>query len=93
MHSLGIVSEFLAKLGIPVLSHPPYSPDLVPAYFFLFPELKIAMKGASFEAVSSIQQTVMRELKVIREEVFSRAFDAVYEQCKRCAEVGRDCIE
>jgi hypothetical protein len=35
-HSLGIVSEFLAKRGIPVLSHPPYSPDLVPADFFYF---------------------------------------------------------
>jgi hypothetical protein len=36
VHSLGVVSEFLAKWGVPVLSHPPYSPDLVPADFFSF---------------------------------------------------------
>jgi hypothetical protein len=48
-----------------VLSHPPYSPDLAPADFFLFTELEIAMKGKRFEAVSSIQQTVTRELKAI----------------------------
>jgi transposase len=30
-HSSDVVSEFLAKRGIPVLSHPPYSPDLAPA--------------------------------------------------------------
>jgi hypothetical protein len=35
-HSLVIVSKFLAKQGIPVLSHPPYSPNLVPADFFFY---------------------------------------------------------
>jgi hypothetical protein len=51
------------------------------------------MKGMGFEAVSLIQETVMRELKAIREEVFSRAFDLLYELCKYCAEVGGDYIE
>jgi hypothetical protein len=48
-----------------MLFHPPYSPDLAPADFFLFPKLKIAMKGMRFDAVSSIQQAVMRERKAI----------------------------
>jgi hypothetical protein len=61
-----------------VLSHPPYSPDLVPADSLLFPKLKIVMKGMRFKAVSLIQQTVMRELKAIQEEVFSRALDSLY---------------
>jgi hypothetical protein len=51
------------------------------------------MKGTRFEAVSLIQQTVMRELKAIQEEVFSQAFNLLYEQCKHCAEAGRDYIE
>jgi hypothetical protein len=60
---------------------------------FLFPKLKIATKGTRFEFVSAIPQTVTRELKVTREEAFSRAFDSMYEQCKRCAEAGGDYIE
>jgi transposase len=36
MHSSGVVSEFLAKWGVPMLSDPPYSPDLVLAHFFYF---------------------------------------------------------
>jgi hypothetical protein len=92
-HSSSVVSEFLAKQGIPVLSHPPYSPDLVLDDFFLFPKLKIGMKGTRFEAVSSIQQTVTRELKAIREEAFSWAFDLLYERCKRCTEAGGDYVE
>jgi transposase len=82
----------LAKRGIPVLSHPPYSHDLAPADF-LFPKLKIAMKGTRFEAVSSIQQTVTIELKGKGEGAFSRSLDSLYERCKRFAAVGGDCIE
>jgi hypothetical protein len=37
------------------------------------------MKGTRFEAVSLIQQTVMREVKAIQEEAFSQAFDSLYE--------------
>jgi hypothetical protein len=33
-HSSSVVSKFLAKRGICVLSHLPYLPDLVPADFF-----------------------------------------------------------
>jgi transposase len=75
-----------------MLSHPPYSPDLtVPE--FLFPKLKTAMKWARFEAVSSIQQTVARELKAVREEEFSLAFDSLYERYKLYDEAGGDYIE
>jgi hypothetical protein len=51
------------------------------------------MKGTRFEAVSSIQQTVTRELKAIQEEDFSRALDALYERCECCAEAGGDYTE
>jgi hypothetical protein len=68
-----------------VLSHPSHSPDLARADFFLFPKLKIAMKVTRFEAVSSIQQTVTRELKAIREEAFSWAFHSLYERCAEAA--------
>jgi hypothetical protein len=44
-------------------------------------------------AVSSIQQTVTRELKVIREEAFSRRFDSLYEECKVCAKADGYYIE
>jgi hypothetical protein len=46
------------------------------------------MNGTRFDVVSSIQQTVTRVLKAIREEAFSRAFDSLYERCELCAEVA-----
>jgi hypothetical protein len=77
-HYSGDFSEFLAKRGIPALSHTHYSADIAPANFFA--GLKLAIKGTRFEAVSSIQQTATRDLKVIREEAFSLALDSLYER-------------
>jgi hypothetical protein len=67
---LGVVSEFLPKRGMPILSHPPYPSDLELADFLLFPKLTIVMKGARCEAVSLVQQTVTREPKAMREKAF-----------------------
>jgi len=44
-HTALSIREFLAKKNIPVLPHPPYSPDLAPCDFCLFPKLKSKMKG------------------------------------------------
>ena len=35
-----VVKSFLASEKVKVLNHPPYSPDLSPCDFFLFPRLK-----------------------------------------------------
>ena len=38
----------LASLGFPCLDHPPYSPDLAPSDYHLFPGLKKQLKGRHF---------------------------------------------
>ena len=40
-HTALSIREYLAKKNIPVLPHPPYSPDLAPCDFCLFPKLKL----------------------------------------------------
>jgi len=43
----------LAKKGIPVVPQPPYSPDLSPCDFFLFPKLTFHLKGRHFGTVET----------------------------------------
>ncbi len=45
VHSAQKVQAFLAKKSIQLLPHPPYSPDLAPADFFLFLALKRELAG------------------------------------------------
>ncbi|UYV78712.1 hypothetical protein LAZ67_16002510 [Cordylochernes scorpioides] len=44
-HTAFIITNFLARSNTSVIPHPPYSPDLAPSDFFLFPRLKREMKG------------------------------------------------
>ena len=45
------VKQFLANKNITVLAHPPYSPDLAPRDFYLFPKIKSVLKGTHFVSV------------------------------------------
>jgi hypothetical protein len=40
----GVGEQFLAQKSITEMEHPPYSPDLVPNGFWLFPKIKSALK-------------------------------------------------
>ncbi|KYM96040.1 hypothetical protein ALC62_13310, partial [Cyphomyrmex costatus] len=44
---------YLAQAGIPTFPQPPYSPDVTPPNFFLFPLLKRPMKGQHFETAEN----------------------------------------
>jgi len=59
------VIEFLAKKDIPVVPQPPYSLDLSPCNFFLFPKLKFYLKGRHFWKVENIEIAVTDQLKAI----------------------------
>ena len=43
-----VVKSFLASEKVKVLNHPPYSPDLSPCDFFLFPRLKKMLSGNKY---------------------------------------------
>ena len=44
-HNAAIVKKYLANRNVAALHHPLYSPDLLPADYFLFPKLKFSLKG------------------------------------------------
>ena len=48
-----------------MLDHPPYSPDLAPCVFFLFPKVKEVIKGVHFPDMEAIMKAVTTELKCI----------------------------
>jgi hypothetical protein len=50
------VKQFLAEKSITEMEHSPYSPDLAPNYFWLFPETKPTLKGRNFQGTEDIQK-------------------------------------
>jgi hypothetical protein len=63
-----------------IVPHPPYSPDLAPCDFALFPKLKMEC----FETVSDIQGELQAVLDSIKENDFHGAFEAWKKRQDRC---------
>ena len=53
-HASLLICSYLAKHQTSVVPHPPYSPDLIPADFFLFPKLKTTLKGCHFQTIVTL---------------------------------------
>ena len=75
-HASMLVREFLAKQTVAMLPQPPYSPDLVPPDFFLFPRLKSSLKGHHFGTVKNVQAAMTNALKEIPIQDFQASYDA-----------------
>jgi hypothetical protein len=59
VHDALRVHEFLAKKSITKMDHPPCSPHLAPCDFWLFPKLKIALKGQRLVDIPDIQRDMI----------------------------------
>lgn len=92
-HSALSIREFLAEKKIPVVPHPPYSPDLAPCDFFLFPRLKSALKGQRFQDVEEIKANTAKELKAITLEQFQRTFEKWQDRWNHCISSGGEYFE
>jgi len=62
-HASGAVSEILEKHGWQVLPHPPYSPDMSPPAFDLFPKLKKPLHGKRFRSIEEVSDEVTRVMR------------------------------
>ena len=83
VHKTAGVCQFLTpKMSHPVL--PPYSPYLPPPDYFLFPALKMKLKGLHFADVVEIQVAANDELKKVQNEEFLAAFQKLYGRTKAC---------
>ena len=57
-HKCEVVKSFLASEKVKVLNHSPYSPDLTPCDFFLFPRLEKMLSGNKYTSRSSLDSAV-----------------------------------
>ena len=83
--SMRLLSLFLASEKVKVLNHPPYSPDLSPFDFFLFPRLKKMLSGNKYTSRSSLGSAIYQCLQQIPKEdyfiCFSRLGKKVTKMC------------
>ena len=87
-HKCEIVKSFLASENVKVLNHPPYSPDLSPCDFFLFPRLKKMLSGNKYISRSSLGSAIYQCLQQIPKEDYLSAFRDWVKRLQKCVSVG-----
>ena len=67
-----------------MLPYPPYSPELDPCDFFLFPKLKTHVKGHHFGTVENFQAAATRALNNVSSEDFLHYYEEWQQRWNRC---------
>mgnify|MGYP003415101186 FL=1 len=81
------------RLKFEVLPHPPYSPDLAPCDFWLFPELKKYLKGIHFESDDELKRAVETWFKMQPLEFFANGFQKWVSRWRKCIDLNGDYVE
>jgi len=92
-HMSLLIRSYLAKHQTSVVPHAPYSADLAPADFFLFPKFKTTLKGHHFQTIKEIQENAIRALCAITESAFQVAFQQWENGWERCTATREDYFE
>jgi len=92
-HTSHLVQQFLAKHGTAQLQQPPYSPDLKPCDFFLFPRLKKVLKGYRLEATENIKRNSAKTLLDIPKEEFAKCFQQWQQRWVKCVAAEGNYVE
>ena len=88
------VKSFLASEKVTVLNHPPYSPDLSPWDFFLFPGLKKMLSGNKYTSRSFLGSAIYQCLQQILKEDYLSAFrDDWVKRLQKCVSIKGEYFE
>ena len=66
--------DYLTKMGINTVPHPPYSPDLTPCDFWLFPKLR----GYHYETIEEMKEAVTKVIDTFTQKDFHGAFQKLF---------------
>ena len=70
VHNSILVTDYFTKMGIKTVPHLPYSPDLPPCDFWLFPKLR----GCRYETIEEMKEAVTKVIDTFTQEDFHMAY-------------------
>ena len=80
-------------MEITTVPHPPYSLDLAPCDFCLFPKLKEKLRGCCYETIEEMKEAATKVIDTLTQEEFHGAFQKLLEQYNKCIAAGGDYFE
>ena len=79
-----LVIDYLTKMGIKTVPHPPYSQDPAPCDFCTFPKLR----DCCHETIEEMKEAVTKVIDTLTQEDFHGAFQKFWERYNKCHAAG-----
>ncbi|CAK9795997.1 Histone-lysine N-methyltransferase SETMAR [Anthophora plagiata] len=76
-----------------ILPHPPYSPDLAPSDFHLFPKLKTFLAGKRYQTNEEAIEAVNEYFCELEESHFRVGIEKLEKRWIKCIELRGDYVE
>ena len=73
-------------MGIKTVRYPPYSQDLGPCDFWLFPKLR----GCRYETIEKMEEAVTEVVDAFTQDDFQGVFQKLLARHNKCIAAGRD---
>ena len=74
VHNSILVIDYLTKMGINTVPHPPYRPDLAPCDFCLF----LKLTGCRYETIGLMKEAVTKVIDTLTQEDVHGAFQKLF---------------
>ena len=84
-----LVTDYLSKMGIKTLPHPPNSPHIAFCGFSLFPKLK----DCHHDTIEEMKEAVTKVIDTLTQEDFHVALQKLLERYNKCIVAGGDYFE
>lgn len=92
-HTSLATTAAIARMGWSVVPHPPYSPDLAPSDFHLFPSMKEDIRGQRFDDLDEVKRAIHSWVRQCPQDFFRSGFLAWMKRWRKCVEGGGDYVE
>ena len=90
VHNSILVTDYLSKMGIKTVPRRPYSPDLAPCDFCLFPKLR---GNRRYETIEEMKEAVTKVIDTLTQEDLHGVLKKLLERYNKCIAAGGDSFE
>ena len=92
-HRAAATQEFLQVEKIQQLEHPPYSPDLAPCDFFVFPLVKSKLRGVRFDTPDLAVEAFLEHIQAISQTEWASMFQKWFQRMQKCIDNAGEYFE
>ena len=92
-HRANATQEFLQMEKVQQLDHPPYSPDLAPCDFFVFPFIKWKLRGLRFDTPDLAVEAFLEHIRAIPQTEWANMFHKWFQRMEKCIDNAGEYFE